>query len=101
MGWLGKSEFNCPDCDGETDVECGSCGAMVGCVTCQETGWDPEQVDVVAFKEAGRVLNQKMMDAGCNVLTYEWTEGDRRRGRSGGEFGRIDVRDFLFERARQ
>ena len=99
MGWLGESDYNCPECDGEGEAECYNCGSECECDYCDGTGWDPEQVDVAAFAEAEKALNQKMREAGCTCLTHEWVDRDTdtRLGRSGGEYGKVAVQDFLLD----
>ena len=90
MGWLGESEYNCPECDGETEVECLECGVEGECLNCKGTGWDPDQVDIDGFKAAENALEEK---AGG---TYEWIdpETDTRLGRRSKE-ETVAVADFL------
>jgi len=98
MGWLGHSKYNCPECDGDKLVECcGECGAEVACDYCDGTGWDPDQVDVAAFRAAEDALNQKMRDAGCCISTHEGIDRktNTRWGREGGKHGRVAVADYL------
>ena len=95
MGWLGESEYNCPECDGE----CMEYGTHYECPECEGTGWDPKQVDIKAFKAAEKALNEKMSAAGCVAGTYEWIdhEAGERLGRSGGKYGHVAVADYLRE----
>ena len=101
MGWLGKSEYNCPECDGDGECECSCCGAELECDHCNGTGWDPEQVDIDGFARAVDALEQKMKDADCVIFTHEWIdrESDERLGRSGNfvehDWGEVAVKDFL------
>ena len=99
MGYLvGESEYNCPYCEGEGDVECIECGTEHRCDQCDGTGWNPEMIDIAAFEEAHRALNEKMSAAGCYGLTWEWINKGQRLGRSGGNYGRVAVADFLLDK---
>ncbi len=97
MGWLGESEFNCPECDGEGEVECCDCGSEIDCDHCAGTGWDADQVDITAFIAAEGALNQKIRDAGSLVPTHEGIDRttNTRWGRDGGKYGRVAVIDYL------
>jgi len=98
MGWLGESKYNCPECDGEGEVECCECGSEYACKHCAGTGWDPFQVDIEAFKKAVAALGQKITDEAGRGGIYEWIDRDTdtRLGRSGGEYGTVAAKDFLF-----
>lgn len=91
MGMLAESEYDCPECDGEKEAGCPACGQDIPCDYCDETGWDPEQVDVPAFKAASKVLQD------LSGFTQEWIDRttNTRLGRDGGKFGRVAVADFL------
>jgi len=91
MGWLGNSEYNCPECDGNCRRECSECGVEEECPHCDGTGWDPRQVDIEAFKAAATALQKR------SGLTWEWIEDKRRLGLDGGPFGKVAVEDFLKE----
>jgi hypothetical protein len=95
--WLGESPYNCPDCDGGEAV-CECCGTDCECPECEGTGWNPELVDVPAFKAAAEALNERARAAGSCALSWEWVENGKRLGRNGGEFGRVAVADFLKEK---
>ncbi len=97
MGWLGESEYNCPECEGGL-VEC-PVWSIQECEHCHGTGWDPERVDVVGFKAACDSLNEKMFADSCANGSWEWIghKTNTRLGRDGGKFGRVAVADFLLE----
>lgn len=97
MGWLGKSEYNCPECDGDGEYDCPECGAECVCDHCDGTGWDPDKVDVPAFAKAEEALFQIMRDAKCAALTSEWIVDGKRLGRTGGSYGQVAVKDFLLD----
>jgi len=100
MGWLGKSEYNCPECDGEREVICTECGTEVECDRCDGTGWDPEQVDIAGFKAACESLNEKMLAHG-SWGSCEWIDRktNTRLGRDGEKHGQVAVADFLIGKA--
>ena len=52
MGSLGESEYNCPECDGGGEVKCLECEHDHACEYWEAAGWDPEKVDVTAFRAA-------------------------------------------------
>lgn len=93
-----NSPYNCPECEGEGEAVCECCGSDLGdCQACQGTGWDPEYVDVAAFRKAGKALNTRMSNDGCFGLSYEWIEGGQRLGRTGGKkYGSVAVKEFLW-----
>lgn len=74
MGWLGESKYNCPECDGEGETECGECSAEHECEHCSGSGWNPELIDVPAFLAVSKKLS-------LGGITCEWIEGGRRIGR--------------------
>ena len=96
MGWLGKSEYNCPECAGEGKVDCSECGSEIECDCCEGTGWDPDQVDIAAFRVAVEALHQKARDAGDCFLSHEGIDRTNTRwGRDGGKYGSVRVTDYL------
>lgn len=97
MGWLGNSEYNCPECDGEKEVACPECGAEHECDNCDGSGWDPEQVDVPAFLAALESMHKKARDDGSQILSHEGIDHktNTRWGSDGGKYGSVAVIDFV------
>lgn len=46
------SDLLCPECDGDGEYPCETCGCVNECDYCEGTGYDPEKVDVDAYKAA-------------------------------------------------
>lgn len=95
MGWLGESPYNCPACNGDGDVECQCCGCETECDECDGTGWDPEKIDIEAFKKAETALNKRVFGSGAMAGTYEWIENGVRLGRTSKNCGSVRASDFL------
>ena len=93
-----KSKYFCPECDGDGEYECPTCGqGEIECDYCEGTGWDPEQVDVAAFQAAVVVMHNKALAAGSTVLSCEGIDQttNTRWGRDGGKHGSVAVIDYL------
>ena len=102
MGWLGESPYNCPECDGEGETCCPTCGCEeIVCDRCEGTGWDPEQIDVSAFKAAVEKIQAELKASDSGVLGWEWIEvkGEIRNRIGRGFPDRPGVRasDFAWE----
>lgn len=91
--WFGSSDYDCPWCDGNGDVQCDCCGGDEECSHCRGSGLDSEQIDIRAYEKACRAMK------GPGGGTGAWVEGRKyigRRSMDGSET--VAIADFIQHR---
>jgi hypothetical protein len=87
MAWSEKSEYECPECAGEGEVECDCCGATNDCEYCNGCRLDPQKIDVAAYEKACRNMKH---EGGA----WDWIEDGHWIGRETA-CDRIAIGEFL------
>lgn len=103
MAWFGPSEYHCPECDGDGTVwdtcECCDHEEEHDCELCKRTGFDPDKVDVDAYKAAHDAVSEQVRQAGGGSVSCAWIVDGVHVGRDCFSRGKIDVRDYLLTTA--
>ena len=67
-------DIECIECYGSGERECDDCGQDCECFYCHGTGYDPDMVDVSAYKIAQRDRWKRMIVTGCYITAIDVSE---------------------------